>query len=149
MAEFYSSWQFVAIRLYTAIPQYQTIGALSDKFGLSQKYVRKIMHFLTKTKLCVEAEPGKFCYGPAHMHLGSDQPLISKHHANWRAFAMGKHALLDQSRELAYSCAFALSRQDAAKIRAMLPLWIDQVREVSDPSPSETVFLFALDWCEV
>jgi len=148
-AEFYSSWLYIAIRLCTAIPQLQTIETLSKKFALSDRKIRKILKFLTRTKLCIESESSKYSYGPSHMHLSADHPLITKHHSNWRSFAMQKHSILEQSKELAYSGVFALSKSDAQKIRKMLPVWIDSVREISDPSQSETLYCFNIDWLEV
>ncbi len=148
-AEFYSTWTYIAIRLYTAIPQFQTIESLGVKFGLTEKKIKKILKFLTRTKLCVETGSAKYSYGPAHMHLSADSSLISNHHSNWRSFAMQRHALIEQSKELAYSGVFAISKSDAQRIRAQLPEWIDSIREISDPSPSETVYCLNLDWLEV
>jgi uncharacterized protein (TIGR02147 family) len=149
MTEFYSTWQYIAIRLYTAIPAYQTVSSLSAKLGVGEKQVRVILDFLVKTGLCVEYEAGKYSYTTAHMHLASDQPTVLRHHANWRLYALNRHAILDPARELAYSGIFALSAKDVYKIRALLPGWIDQVREITDPSPSRQVFCLNLDWCEV
>ncbi len=147
--EFYSSWYYIAIRLFTAIPQFQTLENLVLKFGLAEKKIKKILKFLIRTKLCTEDVSGKLSYGPAHMHLPSDNPLVTKHHSNWRAFAMEKHALLDQSKELAYSGVFVLSRIDAQEIRKQLPTWIERVRETSDPSASEVAYCLNLDWLEL
>jgi uncharacterized protein (TIGR02147 family) len=148
-ARFYSSWIPIALRLYTAIPGLQTVAALSARIGLSERKVKEVMDLLVRTGLCVRGANGSYSYGPAHMHLDAAHPLVTEHHANWRARAMQSHALLEPSRELAYSGILALSKADATRIRALLPAWIDQVRSISDPSHSETVYCLNLDWFEV
>ncbi|MGK5083525.1 DUF4423 domain-containing protein [Bdellovibrionota bacterium FG-1] len=148
-AQFYSSWIYIAIRLLTAIPSTQTLPSLMAKTGLSEKVIKGVMSFLIQTGLCIRTKDGRYSYGPAHMHLEAGHPLITKHHANWRAHAMEKHAILDPSKELAYSGVLVLSKADSEKIRTLLPTWIDQVRSISDPSPSEVVYCLNLDWFEV
>ena len=62
---------------------------------------------------------------------------------------MERHPAMDTSRELAFTSPMALSREDAAKIRARLVDVIDEVCRTAAPSPSETAYFLNVDWLEI
>ncbi|WP_413581934.1 TIGR02147 family protein [Bdellovibrio sp. HCB288] len=145
---FYSSWVYAAIRLASVLPESNTLEDIAKRLNIPLKECSEAMDFLLDKGLCIQ-EGTRFNVGPAHMHLGNDSYQIGTHHSQWRLQAMSRHASMKSTSELAYSVALCLSKEDVTKVRSLLLDSIKKVREVSDPSPSETLYLLNLDWLEV
>ena len=144
-AQFYSSWIFAAVRLATALPQTQDSKSIAKALHLPESQIEKSLKFLLQTGLCKE-ENGQLSVGPVHTHLNPESPHIISHHRSWRLRAMDHYPTLNLSKELGYSLAACLSESDAQKIRQVLLNAISEVRQISDPSPSEKIYVLNLDW---
>lgn len=83
------------------------------------------------------------------MHLEHDSPLISIFHSQWRTRSLQRHPLMSPTEELAYSLAVCLSEEDAMKVRSILIDTVSKLRSVTDPSPSEVLYQFNLDWLKI
>jgi hypothetical protein len=116
--------------------------------GISERELHEIMQFLTQSGLCKVSANG-YSVGPAHTHLSTTSPLISRHHSNWRIRAMERHPFLNNSREVSYSAAITLSESDVLIIHGMVVEFLKSIRNISDPSPPEKLFCINLDWIEV
>jgi uncharacterized protein (TIGR02147 family) len=147
-SQFYSSWVYAAVRLATDLPAGHTKEGLSKKLNLPVSQVEKALKFLLKTGLCIETEKG-YGVGPAHTHLKNDSPAITSHHRSWRLKAMENYPHLNPSRDLSYSLASCISETDAQKIREQLLNFVAELRIISDPSPSEKIYCFNLDWLQI
>src|SRR5690606_1835223 len=115
---------------------------LSQLLQIPEAVTAKALQFLTKTKLLNERTDGTFEIGTTKMHLGSDSPLVAKHHANWRLKALND---LDMMRSghprLHYSSVISVSAEDASRIETILLQCIDQVKEIVRQSDDPTNLL--------
>lgn len=147
-ARFYSSWIYAAIRLATALPGIHDAKSISQHLNLPEAEVDKALRFLLETGLCRE-EGDRITFGPTHTHLNSESAHVVSHHRSWRLKAMEHYPSLNLTKELGYSLVTCLSQEDAQKIRQMLLNTVSEVRKISDPSPSEKMYSFNLDWLQI
>lgn len=147
-AKFYSSWTYAATRLCTSLPEGKNKASIAERLHLSEQEVESILTFLLEKGLCVRRD-NRVGVGPAHMHLNHNSPLIEMHHAQWRLKSTQLHGKMNSNQELAYSFLVCLSKSDAQLIRSLLLQTIANLRKVSDPSPTETLYLLNLDWLEL
>ncbi|MGZ3901196.1 MAG: TIGR02147 family protein [Bacteroidia bacterium] len=148
LAKFYSSWIYVGIRLATVLPNCKSIPAIAHRLGLSVEECQSAMDFLIQKGICIK-QNGHYSVGPQHMHLNHDSSFIENHHAQWRLLALQKHRQMNHEKELAYTMACTLSEEDILKIRNLLLKAIQDLRSITDPSPSETMYMLNLDWLRV
>jgi uncharacterized protein (TIGR02147 family) len=146
-ALFYSSWHYGAFHVAVSLPGCDTERGLSHYFDVPLKKVNEIVSFLIQTGLVVRHD-SKLSVGPHQVFLGSDSPLVSKLHSNWRIEAMKS---LDRYTEndLHYSSVVTASRQDVAVIREIMVKSIEEIRRVVRSSPHEACFVYDLDLFEL
>lgn len=142
-AEFYSSWHYGAFHVGVSIPGCDTEKGLSDYFGVPIHRVNKVVSFLETVGLVVR-EGSSLKVGPSQVFLGSDSPLISKHHMNWRIEAIKS---LDHytERDLHYSGVFTASHNDIEIIREVMVAAIERIRDLIKPSKDEACFSYGFD----
>ncbi len=145
-AIYYSNWLYTAVRNLCAIEEYANVHQVSARLGLPESQVVRVVDFLLEHGL-LKNEKNRLTYGPAHLHISSDSPFVSRHHQNWRLQGF-KH--MDQLTEsnLFYTCPMSLSNEAVEKVRKLLPTVIDQVLKIVGPSKSERAFCFNIDWFE-
>lgn len=141
-SRYYSSWLYQAVHAGFALPE-QTSDSLSKRFNISPKQIHEITSFLARTGM-ISAKNGKFEQRESRIHLGSDSPLISKHHSNWRLRAMQALDSPD-AEDLHYSSVVTVSQRDARQIREQIIKTISTVKEVVRESPSEILQAFTID----
>ncbi len=95
-----------------------------------------------------KASNGKTKTGKTSIHLGSDSPLIVKHHTNWRLQAVRSHEKY-RKKNLNYSSVTTLSETDAAEIRELLAKTIEKSKKIIRESPDEKIYSFCLDFFEI
>ena len=145
-AIFYSSWFYSGVRILTSIARFDSEGAIAERLSLSTGQVREILRFLTQYGLCREEE-GRYSIGPKKTHLGSDSPLVTRHHANWRLKAIENMRAKDiEKEELFYTGPMTLSREDMLKVRKELVDVVDRAIKIVGPSPSEEMACLNIDW---
>ena len=92
---------------------------------------------------------GRFSIGTARIHLGSDSPMISKFHTNWRMQVISS---LDKDRtleDLHYSSAITISEADFKKLKALLIKNIEEFKAMVRGSKEEGAFCFAVDFFRI
>lgn len=147
--EFYSSWIYGAIHVMLTIPEFQTKESISKHLGLSLKKTNEILEFLVSVGLAVRSSNGHFTIGTSRIHLGSDSPLISKFHTNWRIRSIQSLEKENTSEDLHYSSAVTLSHSDVIKMKALLVHYIQEVKKIIKDSPAEIPFSFNLDFFKI
>ena len=147
--EFYSSWMYAAIHVMLTIPEYQTKEAISQYLGISLKRTAEILQFLTTLGLAIQKDKGRYDVGTARIHLGSDSPLISKLHTNWRMKAIESLDKEDTTADLHYSSAITISEADVTRIKSMLVKYIEETKQVVRESPAEGVHCFSMDFFRI
>jgi uncharacterized protein (TIGR02147 family) len=86
-ATFYSEWYYSAVRLACNLPGLHTAPAIAAYLGLPLPRTRQVLDFLLKTGLCVKERNG-FRMGPSSTHIPNEDPLVFRHHQNWRQCAL-------------------------------------------------------------
>jgi uncharacterized protein (TIGR02147 family) len=140
---YYSTWYYSAIYALSSVPQFQNASAMAKQLNLPLKVVSEVLEFLLSRGILI-LDRGKIIPGTTSIHLGSDSPMIVRHHMNWRLQAM---KALDQPtpQDLHYSSVVSLSEADSPKVRAILIKAIEEIREVIKTSPEEKVMAYAFD----
>ena len=140
---YYSSWIFAAVHVLADIPQFQTKEAMSRRLGLSIARVADTLTFLISAGL-VSQDGNIFKMSQKSIHLGTDSPLLGKHHSNWRMRAIDS---LDKTPEdsLHYSSAITLSHSDYEKVRSRLIETIKEIKATIRDSKQEEIYCFNLD----
>ncbi|MCB0349717.1 MAG: TIGR02147 family protein [Bdellovibrionales bacterium] len=147
-ATFYSSWLYGAIHVMTTIPEFQTREKISDHLNISLKKTTEILEFLVQIGLVVENK-NEYRIGTSRIHLGSDSPLISKFHTNWRMKAIQSLDREDTQRDLHYSSAITLSEDDYLKIKSQLVKSINDAKNIIRDSKEETLAAFSVDFFKI
>lgn len=148
-ATYYSAWYYTAIHFLISLPQFQTPRALSAHLHLPMTRVLEVLDFLTKKGLASH-EGERYVTGQINIHLGTDSPMLSKHHTNWRMQAIADldRGELDK-RHLHYSSIVTISEKDVSIIREALITAIEKVRAVVRESREERLYCYALDFFQV
>ena len=147
-AIFYSSWHYGAIHVCVSIAGCETEEGIASYFDLPLRRVNEIVQILTRVGLIKKSEVGTLAVGSTQVYIGSDSPLISKHHTNWRFKAIDS---LDRYKEgdLHYSSVISISKTDVERIRELMTNVIQQIRAIVRESKDEKCFSYALDLFEV
>ncbi len=142
---YYSSWHYAAIHALVSIPGHKSIESLARHLQMDLRTVSDCVQFLLSCGLVVRnGDKGGLCPGKARIHLGSDSPLIGKHHINWKLQAI--RAIENPSIEnLHYSSVVSLSEKDTVQVREILTSSITKVKSIVKDSPGELVRCFSMD----
>ncbi len=145
-AIYYSSWIYAGIRNLIATGEFLDAKSISERLCLPFTVVNSALDFLIKNDIC-KVTGKKIVSGPAHIHIGSNSQLVSRHHQNWR---LRGFTIMDNYNEsnLFFTSPMSLSQKAAEEIRRMLPSMIEKIRNISSPSESEKVYCLNLDWFE-
>lgn len=147
-AVFFSSWKYSAIHLMAATQSQMNPTIISKKLKIDIDEVKDIFRFLLKSGLWKKTDQ-KIEIGTSFIHLNHQSHFLKNLHMNWRIKAIDRHPSMDKDTELAYSGSLVLSEKDVLKIRGILLKAIEEVRKVSDPSPSEVIYNLNVDWLKV
>ncbi|HWU42914.1 MAG TPA: DUF4423 domain-containing protein [Bdellovibrio sp.] len=82
-AQFYSSWLYSAVRVYTSLDQGKTSDEIQKQFHLSSEVASAILTFLLQVGLC-EKKMDRYTIGPQRTHLAFGSPFLKSHLSNWR-----------------------------------------------------------------
>ncbi len=142
-AVYYSSWHYAAIYVSVSLPGCDSEEGLAKHFRLPLSKVNAVVEFLVEIGL-FKRVGDKLAIGPTQVFLGSDSPMITKHHTNWRMRAVES---LDHYRghDLHYSSVVTLSHHDAGAVREILIKAVEEIRAVVKASPHEATYSYAVD----
>lgn len=147
-ATFYSSWHYGAVHVCVSVPGCETEDGIASYFDLPIKRINEVVQFLIRVGLIRKSESGRLSIGNTQVYIGSDSPLISKHHTNWRLKAIDA---LDRYKEthLHYSSVISISKADVDRIRELMSQTIQEIRTIVRDSKDEKCFSYALDLFEI
>jgi len=147
-ATYYSSWHFAAIHILVTIEGCRTKDAIADHLRLPMEKVSQVLEFLRASGL-VRIEKGQILPGVSRIFLGSDSPMISRHHANWRVRAIES---LDRTldTDIHLSTLLSVAKKDVLKMKEQIIKGIEQTRGIArDSTPEEELYCFNLDFFKV
>lgn len=144
---YYSEWYYAAIHALTSIPEFQTIDAIAQRLNLEKSMTAKVLSFLTETGL-VKHTKNLYSIGTTRIHLGSDSPIVSRHHTNWRLLtAQLLHKR--QSTDLHYSSVITISHEDVEKLKELILQFITSSKQIIRTSKEEDLYSLNLDFFQL
>ena len=141
--EFYSSWQYSAVRLLCESAQYDKIDKIAERLKLDEENVSNLMDFLIKTGLCI-VERNKLKLGPAQTHLPASNPLVISRQIQWRTKAFNNMQSKKET-DLFYTAPMVISEKDYKKIREKIIELIAELNTIAVQSEPEDLFCFQAD----
>ncbi len=142
-AQFYSSWLYSAIHLYTTIDKPVHFNSICERFRISAERAHEIVQFLLKHRLILEQQ-GQFVPGPTETHLPKNSSYVTTYHRLWRQKSIQIAERL-QSEEYMYSCNFSVSKKDFLKIREDVVALTKKFLQTAQSSPAEELAQFNID----
>ena len=144
---YFSTWHFAAVHTLLTIAEFQTVDALVKKTRLTALRVVDVLGFLVSAGL---AHQNGDHFEPLNiqMHLGSQSPQITQHHANCRLQALRNIQNARSEQDLHYSSVASMSAEDFLQVKRRLVAEIAQIKEIVNPSPAERLYCFNIDLYE-
>ena len=146
-ALYYSSAVYSQIRLLTAIERFQSVESLAEESGVSLKKLRTYLDFLISRGLCTE-QKGRISYAVKSTYVDADSPMAIRHHLNWRDQSK-KAAENLREEDLLFTYPTVISESDFLKIREALIRFINEFKKTTEPSPSDHLYCFNIDWLKI
>jgi uncharacterized protein (TIGR02147 family) len=147
-ATYYSSWHYAAIHILVTIQKFQTREAIADHLALPPRKVGEVLEFLQSAGL-VQSNGGRLTAGLNRLCLGSDSPMIARHHTNWRMRAIDSldH---DPASDVHISTLLSFSEKDLLKLKEQVVNSIEGTRGIARvSSPEEVLYCFCVDFFKV
>lgn len=141
---YFASWTSTAVHMLTAVPEYQTAGAISARLGLKEKTTLRQLEQLEKLGF-VEHARGKWQYKTGESHAKKDSPLVLMHHQNWRSRAVLDAHDFDED-GVHYTAVQTVSREDVAKLRTLMIDFIADSSRIAGPSNPEDAVVILCDF---
>lgn len=144
---YYSSWHWSAIHFITGISKYKTPENIAQRLGLSEYFVKCSLEVLEQFGLVKRT--GEFwVINVGSIHLPKTSPMNSVQHGNWRNRAVLKSQDISDD-GLHYTIVQCVSEDDFEKIKQLFLKSIDDYKKIANPSPSEELICFSLDFFRV
>jgi uncharacterized protein (TIGR02147 family) len=144
---FYSDWYYSAIRLLTSVEEVRDPSDIAQRLGISIKRVSEVLQFLLSSGLCIQVN-GRIKMGPRSTHIGAEDPLVFRHHRNWRELALSRltsnQKLEPSEASLTYPCS--ISEAAMQKIKKELLLAIEKIDSEMERSSEDLVAYLNLDF---
>ena len=141
---YFSEWYYAAVHALLTIPKYRTRSAVAQYLKLEPALVNRAIGFLIECGLVLE-KWGVLEIGSARMHLGSESPMITKHHLNWRLQAMQSLSTRSED-DVHYSSVVTFSAKDADRIKEGIVQIIKDTKSIVRDSKEEMLGCFAIDF---
>lgn len=141
---YYSNWEYVAVRLKSALPEHSNAESIARDLNLPIEKAVEVLRFLID-KGFVDEEDGQLAPGILSTHLPSNSPYINNHRRNWRLQAMQNLSHANKN-NLFYSGPMALSEEAIEKIRAKIVEFIAETTESIQDCPNEKTACLNIDW---
>jgi uncharacterized protein (TIGR02147 family) len=144
---YYSSWHWVALHYIVGIGKYDTAAKIAARLGLDKEFVRRSLETLQEFGL-VGREGDRWTLSTGSIHLPKTSPMNPVQHGNWRTRAVSKSQDLS-SDGLHYTTVQAVGENTYEELKQRFLEVIDEYRKAADPSPSEELICFSLDFFRV
>ncbi len=147
-AVYYSSWMYMAVHLSVSLPGCDKPQSLASYLSLPREKVLEILDFLSAVGLVKENSRGGWEMGQSTMHLGTDAPMLSKHHINWRLKGL-QSIERGNPQSLHYSSVITVSATDLPRVKEVLIAAIQTVRNIVRDSENEKIACYSIDCFEL
>jgi uncharacterized protein (TIGR02147 family) len=144
IAQFYSQWNYSAIRLLTSIPEYNTVEKIANYFSMPKNQVIQILDFLVQHGL-VTKKSDQYSMGIARTYLPPQSPLVGQHHLNWRLKSLSKTNSLT-SDEMMFTAPMTISKKDFDRILIVLRKQITEIFKTLEQTKPEVLANLNIDF---
>jgi uncharacterized protein (TIGR02147 family) len=135
-AIYYGAWYYAAVHILVTMRSCQNVDAIVEYLRLPVKKVTEVLEFLTSVGL-VQTSGDQIKPGLSRIFLGSDSPMIARHHSNWRLRAIDSLDR-DPKEDLHFSTVVSVTREDSLRIKEFLVKSIETARGIVARSQNET-----------
>ncbi|QLY23909.1 TIGR02147 family protein [Bdellovibrio sp. KM01] len=132
-AVYYSNWLYTAVRNLVPTEQGRSIKDIAMKLNVPEPRVESAVQFLIDVGLVGKFDDG-LKYRRGYTHLDASDPLIFRHHQNWRQRAIQRMDHYNEN-HLHYTCPMAISKDLAMKLRAQLLEEIKRLNQSMKDAP--------------
>ncbi|MGZ3768780.1 MAG: TIGR02147 family protein [Bdellovibrio sp.] len=144
---YYSSWHWTAVHYITAIHTFQNAEDIASRLGLNIEFVKSTLELLEKFGL-VKRFNNRWTLNSDSIHLPKSSPLNSIQHGNWRSRAVLK-SQDSHDDGIHFTIVQTISKKDFEKIKQLILATINAYRKIADPSDSEELTCFLIDFFRV
>jgi uncharacterized protein (TIGR02147 family) len=143
---FYSKWYYSGIKNLAALEGINTTSEIAKWLHLDEELVDEVVNFLLAHGIC-QKKDGQLSAGLQITHLTSKDPLVYRHHTNWRLKALDSLGSNDFSSDHRHITApVSLSNEDFQEVKKLLVETVQKITEIVKSSPSEKVACLNIDW---
>lgn len=144
---YYSSWWHAAIHVLVAFGKLNSPEKIAKHLGLNINLVNQSLDFLVKNGLVVQSSVG-FSIGKTRIHIGPTNPLVARHHSNWRLKAIEAQEKFNAS-NLHYSGIIGISLDDAQRIRTSILKLLQDSEQILSQSKEEQAYVMLIDFFDL
>ncbi len=141
---YYSAWYYAGIHMAVGLKKFKSKEDLARFFDLSLEKVSQVTDFLSQAGL-IRPKGYFFELTERRIHVGTDSPLLSKHHTNWRLQSI-RALEKDKKESLHYSSVIGISNADVEKMKALLLGTLEKSSELVRVSKEEDLHVLNLDF---
>ncbi len=146
-AIYYSEWLYAAIRVCLALPNCQSVDAISQVLKVSPMRVSQALEFLVSVGIINEKQ-GTYHVNEVDFHLEPDSPYIMQRQLQWRIKAMRfmeENRLYDH-KGFFFTAPMSISKKSADEFHAKIIDLILSLKESVAKEKPEVLFNFNIDW---
>lgn len=143
--QYYGSWLYQVLHMMSQIPKLNYVSAMSKALGIGPERILRVLKDLEAAGI-VEEKNGRYLCLVDSMHLPRTSPLYSRFASNWRQKVVQDLDGSRPDRGLHYTSLVALSEESANKLQSMILEHLDRCRDEILESPSETLYLYLMDF---
>jgi uncharacterized protein (TIGR02147 family) len=132
-AIYYSNWLYTAVRNLIPTGRYHSVKDIAAKLDVPEPRIEVVLQFLIEVGLIFKDDSG-LKYRPGVTHLDANNPLVFRHHQNWRQRAIQRMDHYNEN-HLHYTMPMAISKEMAIKLREQLVLDIKNIHQTIKQVP--------------
>lgn len=142
--KFASNIRYSLVRLACSLPQNKSLEQIAETLKMPRQEVAEIMEFLVAHGLCVQTKTG-YEVGTTRIHIAKESEHYTSRQTQWRLLALRSLERRDD-RNLCYTSALSISREDAEWMRAEILKFITDISKRTQESESQEMVCFNIDW---
>ncbi|MCX6126337.1 MAG: DUF4423 domain-containing protein [Proteobacteria bacterium] len=143
---YYSQWWYAATHILVAIGSITSRNDLKECLKIDMELIDEAVRFLISCGLVIELDD-MLDIGLARIHIDDRDPLIARHHSNWRQHVCRVYEKNNRhSENFHFSGVIAISKVDADKIKNSLLESLRSVDQIIKESPCEEVYVLLHDF---
>jgi len=146
-AYYYSDPFIIILKLLSSLENFNSLEEMAAYLNLPVANLSSHFNFLIENGLIIQDENG-LKSGITRTHLKADEPLVQRHHTNWRLYATHHYQKLT-SEELAFTAPLTISEKDFARAKKEILALISSLSQLVGDSKGEIPAVLTIDWLKI